>query len=203
MESDKRYFFEGLFIIVFTLAAALAFAWLAKTGHRDDVTYRIRFNESVSGMAVGDTVKFRGVDMGSVKAMAIDEADPRRVRVEVRLRKDAPVKTDTKASLKLKGITGAVFIELDGGSPNAQLLVAATSAGQVPEIPSEKSKLTTALDQLPAVVQKFSALEDKTARVLNDVGEVTQKVKENPSLLLRRPKQPPPEEKAPQPPKAP
>jgi phospholipid/cholesterol/gamma-HCH transport system substrate-binding protein len=203
MESDKRYFFEGLFIIVFTLAAAMAFVWLAKTGHRDDVTYRIRFNESVSGMAVGDTVKFRGVDMGTVKAMAIDEADPRRVQVDVRLRKDAPVKTDTKASLKLKGITGAVFIELDGGSPNAEFLVAATSGGQVPEIPSEKSKLTTALDQLPAVVQKFSALEDKTAKVLNDVGEVTKKVKENPSLLLRRPKEPPAEDKAPRPPKAP
>ena len=203
MESDKRYFFEGLFIIVFTLAAAVAFVWLAKTGHRDDVTYRIRFNESVSGMAVGDTVKFRGVDMGTVKAMAIDEADPRRVQVDVRLRKDAPVKTDTKASLKLKGITGAVFIELDGGSPNAQFLVAATSEGQVPEIPSEKSKLTTALDQLPAVVQKFSALEDKTAKVLNDVGEVTKKVKDNPSLLLRRPKEPPAEEKSPRPPKAP
>jgi hypothetical protein len=39
------------------------------------------------------------------------------------------------------------------------------------------------------VVQKFSALEDKTAKVLSDVGEVTQKVKENPSLLLRRPKE--------------
>ena len=203
MESDKRYFFEGLFIIVFTLAAAIAFVWLAKTGHRDDVMYRIRFTESVSGMSVGDTVKFRGVDMGTVKAMAIDETDPRRVQVDVRLRKDAPVKTDTKASLKLKGITGAVFIELDGGSPNAQYLVAATSEGKVPEIPSEKSKLTTALDQLPAVVQKFSALEDKTAKVLNDVGEVTKKVKENPSLLLRRPKEPPAEEKAPRPPKAP
>ena len=200
MEPDKRYFFEGLFIIVFALAVVFAFAWLAKTGHRDDVTYRIRFNESVSGMAVGDTVKFRGVDMGMVKAMAIDEADPRRVQVDIRLRKDAPVKTDTKASLKLKGITGAVFIELDGGSPNAEFLLAATSAGKVPEIPAEKSKLTTALDQLPAVVQKFSALEDKTARVLNDVGEVTKKVKENPSLLLRRPKEPkepPSEEKQP------
>ena len=203
MEADKRYFFEGLFIIVFTLGIALAFVWLAKSGHRDDVTYRIRFNESVSGMSVGDTVKFRGVDMGTVKAMGLDEADPRRVRVDVRLRKDAPVKTDTKAMLKLKGITGAVFIELDGGSPKAEFLVAATAEGQVPEIPSDKSKLTTALDQLPNVVQKFGALEDKTAKVLNEVGEVTSKVKENPSLLLRRPKDPPAEEKVARPPKAP
>jgi phospholipid/cholesterol/gamma-HCH transport system substrate-binding protein len=62
------------------------------------VTYRIRFNESVSGMSLGDPVKFRGVDVGTVKAMAIDANDPRRVQVEVRLRKEAPVKTDTKAT---------------------------------------------------------------------------------------------------------
>jgi phospholipid/cholesterol/gamma-HCH transport system substrate-binding protein len=189
METDKHYFFEGLFIIVITLAAAFAFVWLAKTGHRDDVIYRIHFNESVSGMSLGDAVKFRGVDVGTVKAMAIDPADPRLVRVDVSLRKEAPVKTDTKAILKLKGITGVVFIELDGGSAAAERLVAGTPEGQIPEIPSEKSNLTAFLDQLPKVVQKFSALEDKTAKVLSDVGEVTQKVKENPSLLLRRPKE--------------
>jgi len=189
METDKRYFFEGLFIIVITLAAAFAFVWLAKTGHRDDVIYRIHFNESVSGMALGDTVKFRGVDVGTVKAMGIDTADPRRVQVDVSLRKEAPIKTDTKAMLKLKGITGVVFIELNGGSAAAERLVAATPEGQIPEIPSEKSSLTTFLDQLPKVVEKFSALETQTAKVLTDVGEVTQKVKENPSLLLRRPKE--------------
>jgi phospholipid/cholesterol/gamma-HCH transport system substrate-binding protein len=188
METDKHYFFEGLFIIVITLAATLAFVWLAKTGHRDDVTYRIRFNESVSGMSLGDPVKFRGVDVGTVKNMAIDTDDPRRVQVDVRLRKEAPVKTDTKATLKLKGITGVVFIELNGGSADAELLAAATPEGQVPEIPSEKSNLTTFLDELPKLAKKFSSLEDKTSKVLTDVGEVTQKVKENPSVLLRRPK---------------
>ena len=121
--------------------------------------------------------------------MELDTSDPRRVEVAVRLRKDTPVKTDTKATLKLKGITGTVLVELDGGSPNAELLAMATPEGKVPEIPAEKSNLTTALDQLPKVVQKFGALQDKTSKVLEDVGEVTQKVKENPSLLLRRPKE--------------
>ena len=143
MESDKRYFFEGLFIIAFTLGIVLAFVWLSRAGHRDDVVYRIHFNESVTGMSLGDPVKFRGVDVGTVKSMALDASDPRRVQVEVRLRKEAPVKTDTKATLKLKGITGVVLIELDGGSPKAELLAASTAEGQVPEIQSEKSKLTT------------------------------------------------------------
>src|ERR1700716_2288264 len=108
MEADKRYFLEGLFIIGLALAAALAFVWLSKTGHRDDVLYRIHFSESVSGLSLGDPVKFHGVDVGTVKAMAIDAKDPRLVQVDVSLRKDAPVKTDTKARLQLKGITGVV-----------------------------------------------------------------------------------------------
>ena len=120
METDKHYFIEGLFIIGLRVAAAFFFVWLASTGHRDDVLYRIHFAESVSGLALGDPVKFRGVDVGTVKTMAIDAADPRLVQVDVRLRKEAPVKTDTKASLKLKGITGVVFIELNGGSPERQ-----------------------------------------------------------------------------------
>jgi len=184
METDRRYFLEGLFIIGLSLAAALFFVWLANTGRRDDVIYRIHFAESVSGLALGDPVKYRGVDVGMVKAMVIDPDDPRRVQVDVRLRKEAPVKTDTKASLKLKGITGVVYIELNGGTPNAQTLVAATPEGTIPEIPSEKSSLAAVMDQLPKVVEKFSAIEDQTKKVVTDLGDVTGKIKNNPLLKL-------------------
>jgi phospholipid/cholesterol/gamma-HCH transport system substrate-binding protein len=184
METDKHYFFEGLFIIVFALGLALFFVWVANAGHRDDIVYRIHFGESVNGLALGDPVKFRGVDVGTVKAMAIDLDDPRLVQVDVRLRKDAPIKTDTKAVLKLKGITGVMFIELDGGSPDAPSLASATAEDQIPEIPSEKSQLTTFLDELPKVVEKFGRLEDKASKVVSDVGGVTGKIKENPSVLL-------------------
>ena len=186
MESDKRYFVEGLFIIGFAVAAALFAVWLVHSGHRDDVTYRIRFAESVSGMAEGDPVKFQGVDIGTVKSMAIDPEDPRLVRVEVRLRKEAPVKTDTKASLKLKGITGVVFVELTGGSAEAKTLLAATPAGTIPEIASEKSSIADILDQLPKVIRKLSALESKAGKVMTDVGEAAGQIKESPLLNLGR-----------------
>ncbi len=188
METDRHYFLEGLFIIGLSVAAALFFVWLATPGHRDDVIYRIHFTESISGLALGDPVKFRGVDVGTVKAMAIDPEDPRRVQVDVRLRKDTPVKTDTKASLQLKGITGVVFIDLNGGTPNAQSLVAVTAEGAIPEIASEKSSLASAIDQLPKVIEKFSAIEDQTKKVVTDVGEVTGRLKNNPLLKLSRSK---------------
>jgi len=184
METDKHYFFEGLFIIVFAVGIALFFVWVANAGHRDDIVYRIHFAESVNGLALGDAVKFQGVDVGTVKAMSLDPSDPQKVQVDVRLRKEAPVKTDTKAVLKLKGITGVMFIEISGGSPEAQNLASATPEGQIPEIASAKSSLTTVLDELPKVIEKFGRLEDKASKVVADVGGVTGQIKENPSVLL-------------------
>src|SRR5260221_11931823 len=111
METDKHYFIEGMFIIGLSVAAALFAVWLAGKGHRDDVLYRIHFSDSVSGLALGDPVKHRGVDVGMVEAIITDPADPRRVQVDVKLGKDAPVKTETTASLNWKGITGVGFID--------------------------------------------------------------------------------------------
>jgi phospholipid/cholesterol/gamma-HCH transport system substrate-binding protein len=185
MEPDKHYFIEGLFVIVLSIAAAFFAVWLSRTGDNDDVLYRIHFNESVSGLSLGDPVKFVGVDVGTVTAMSIDMVDPQRVQVDVKLRKNAPVKTDTKATLKMRGITGANFIELSGGSADTQMLVAATPAGAVPEIPAEKSSVTTMLEQMPKVIAKFSAIEDQAKKVVSDAGAVTAEVKENPSVLLR------------------
>jgi phospholipid/cholesterol/gamma-HCH transport system substrate-binding protein len=189
METDRRYFLEGLFVVGFLVAAALFFVWLANTGKSDDIVYRIRFAESVSGLSLGDAVKFHGVDVGTVKSIRLDPADPRRVEVDVRLRKETPVKTDTKATLALKGITGVVYVELDGGTATAKRLVDVTSTDEVPEIPSEKSRLNALLDQLPRVVEKFSGLEDQASKVVTDIGGVTNRIKENPSLLLRGPKE--------------
>ena len=189
MENDKRYFVAGLFIIVLSVGVALAFMWLAGSARADDVLYRIRFTESVSGLAVGEVVKYRGVDVGTVKSLALDVNDPQLVDVRVNLRKETPVKIDTKAVLKLKGITGNMFIELNGGSAKSTALLAATKDGELPLIASEKSSLTTVIEQLPRVVEKFSAVEDQAKKVLTDVSGFTAKVKDNPSLLLRRPKE--------------
>jgi phospholipid/cholesterol/gamma-HCH transport system substrate-binding protein len=215
MESDKRYFIEGLFIIGFSVAAALFAVWIGSPGSRDDVVYRIRFAESVSGLAVGDPVKFNGVDVGSVKALELDLDDPNQALVEVRLRKLTPVKTDTKASLEMRGITGAVNIALNGGGPESPRLAEATPPGTVPEIGTEKVGLKAMLDGLPdavaklsktadkfstmaekitVVANKFSKVGDQTKQVMENVDELTEKVKANPSLLLRRPKDPPKEQ---------
>ena len=188
MESDKKYFLEGLFVIVLSIALALFFVWLGRTGNKDDVLYRIHFEESVSGLNLGDPVKYLGVDIGLVDALAINPEDPSQVQVDVKLHKDAPIKTDTRATLQFKGITGAYFIELKGSTEKAKTLVSVTEPGEIPEIESKKSTFNTLMEELPKVVAKFSAIEDQTKKVVSDISAVTAKVKENPSVLLRRPK---------------
>lgn len=199
MEPDRHYFIEGLFIVGVSVAAALFAVWVVGTGHRDDVLYRIHFAESVSGLSIGDPVKFRGVDVGTVRGIALDPADPRLVQVDIRLRKEVPIKTDTRATLKLKGITGVVFIELNGGNPNAPTLLASTREGQIPEIASEKGTLAAILEMLPKLIEKFSSIENQVKKVVTDIGAVTSDIKENPSLLLKGPKEKtaPPERSAP------
>jgi len=129
------------------------------------------------------------------------------VQVDVSLRKDAPVKTDTKASLRLKGLTGAVYVELNGGAAEAKRLADTTTPGQIPEIPSEKSQLTTLLEALPKMVESFTALGGQASKVMKEMGsvtntmksaagdikETTSKVKEDPSLLLWKSKKKEPE----------
>ena len=188
MEDDKHYFIEGLFIVGLSIAAAFFAVWVVATGHRDDVLYRIRFTESVSGLARGDPVRFQGVEVGTVKAITLDPADPRLVLVDVNLRNGTPVKTDTKASLKLKGLTGVVYIELNGGAADAKPLLASTPAGEIPEIPSEVSALSALLEKLPTIVDKFSSLESQTKKIVTDIGEVTNRVRENPLLRLGAPR---------------
>ena len=151
METDKHYFFEGLFIIVFSVAAALFAVWLGSSGRHADVIYRIHFPDSVSGLTAGDPVKFRGVDVGTVKAMEIDPVNTRLVRVDVRLRKGTPVMTDTRASLEMKGITGVVFIELSGGDPAA--------LAPVPQDPCGAAQRQEAEHGQAVMVQQFAGEE--------------------------------------------
>ena len=84
---------------------------------------------------------------------------------DVRVREDTPVRIDTKASVALKGITGVVLIELNGGDPSARNLLAVTPERKVSEILLKKAGLKAMLDDLPKLIEKSSAIEDQVKRV--------------------------------------
>ena len=168
MEPDRHDFLVGCFILG-CVALIIGFSlWLGRGNGDDYQPYRIRFSESVSGLSVGGAVKFRGVDIGKVETIAIDTEDTRFIKVVVRVLKTTPIKADTLASLKMQGVTGVVFVELNGGSANLPDLIAADYAGGIPEIASETSSIANIVNQAPELLQKTSKILDQLNKLISD-----------------------------------
>ncbi|MES2985261.1 MAG: MlaD family protein [Pseudomonadota bacterium] len=169
MENERHYFLVGLFVLGGTLALFMFMMWLTGRDDSQYQQYRIHFAESVSGLSNGSDVKFRGVKVGNVLSIIIDPDDSRLIRVDILLLKSTPVKVDTKANLKLQGITGVVFIELSGGDPAQPNLVTSDhDKKQIPVIPSEQSSLNALIDRVPVLLDKISAAVDRFNRLVSD-----------------------------------
>jgi len=168
METDKHYLRVGSFVLLTILALAAFFVWFV--GAYDNskyTTYRMHFAESVSGLDVGGPVKFRGVRVGKVKSLLIDPRDTRLIQVDVNILKSTPIKTDTVANLKLQGITGGIYIELNGGDAKAPPL-ANNDENTPPEIPTQSSTLSEIMDILPQILQKVSHIAEQVDKIFND-----------------------------------
>ena len=82
--------------------------------------YRIE-TDGAYGLQEGAKVYFNGIRVGTVTDLELAE-DPRRVAVTIAIKRGTPVRTDTKAVMKMAGITGLKEIDLVGGDPAAQAL---------------------------------------------------------------------------------
>ncbi len=87
---------------------------------RMDTYYIIYEDISVTGLEPGAAVKLQGVQVGRVSSLSVIDAAS--IRVEIEVERGTPIKKNTEAILTLVGITGLKFIELAGGTMNAETL---------------------------------------------------------------------------------
>lgn len=108
----------GVFLIVsaFLLVVALVIVSAPKFFEKRDQYYIEYVDVSVGGLDAGTPVKYHGIRVGRVEDVYVNPEDITRIRVEVSLRKDTPIKTDTEAVIASIGITGLKYIELTGGT---------------------------------------------------------------------------------------
>lgn len=81
---------------------------------RGEDQYQVHFEDSVSGLNVGSQVRFKGVRVGSVRDIALEE-DGSRVVVHLSVREGLPLPKGTKAVMASQGVTGGSFLSLEGG----------------------------------------------------------------------------------------
>lgn len=157
METRARYVLVGSFTLAVLLAIFTFTYWLQNTVGLGQVTYRVRFNEPVSGLSPGAAVLFNGARVGTVTGLELDQQNPSRLTATIAVNADTPVRSDTTVGVTHQGLTGAPTIALKGGSADAPPL--AGQNGQPPLLtadPGVGRNLTESvqhtLDQIDAIL---------------------------------------------------
>lgn len=166
MESRGFNFVIGLFVVVGIAAIFVIGIYLAKTGSSEKVTpFEILFEESVSGLSVGSKVSYRGIRIGSVTSIGIKPDDPQYVLVRVAINEGYPIHQGDKASLKLEGITGSSYIDIEGAEWGSALI---ESTPENPgTIPSRRSELGRLVQGLPNLISEGTILAQRFSEMLN------------------------------------
>ena len=112
------FWITGTVLTVIIFAAALG----SRLFEERDIFYIEYVNQPVSGLQVGSSVKYQGIQIGRVDDIRFDEDEPSRVIVVLSLKKGTPIKSDVEAQLAMVGITGMRQVELIGGSRHAETL---------------------------------------------------------------------------------
>ncbi len=117
--------------------------------------------ESLSGLEQGSTVKFNGVPIGKVEKITYSPDDLTRVKVELKIQDDFPIKVDMVATTNAMGITGLKYIEITGGTNSAVLLKPGS------ELPTKKSMLSTITGKAEVIMAKVELLLDNFSAMSN------------------------------------
>lgn len=168
METRAHHLLIGTFVLLM-IGFIVGFAiWLARLDiDRDVREYEIYFTEAVSGLSVGNSVRFNGVPVGQVKRINIDPEDPSRVRVRVEMGADVPLKQDSVATLEAVGFTGVAFVQIQGGSASSPPLT--KEEGQdVPIIPSRPSAIQEVFQGAPDLLNQATIAINRLSQLLSD-----------------------------------
>lgn len=164
METRANYVIIGAFTLLVGVAA-VAFGLFTARFATDQAwdRYEILFEESVMGLSDGSSVVYNGVNVGRVVDIQLDPGDVRQVRVLVEIEASVPIHENTRATLRLTGLTGTAVIQLSGGSPEAPLLQ--TPRRGLAQIPSQISPLNRLVESSEGIVVTAN-------RVLGQLGEL-------------------------------
>lgn len=170
----------GIFIMFSSLLLLILIGFFTakRLFEKTDVYYVAYRDVSVSGMEVGSSVKYMGINVGSISSITIDPDDVNQIIVKLSLKEGTPVKEDATADIVSMGITGLKTIEIRGGSNEAdfleeeQFIQQGTSlvediSGQAEEIAFKVEQVLNNLIDFtqPQNLERFSEAVDNISRL--------------------------------------
>ena len=197
METKANHVLIGILTLAMSVTIAFFIIWKTKGAFDVEYTrYDVVFEGSVSGLSEASYVQFNGIKVGDIRNITWEPDDPNKVRVQVRVRSDTPVKEDTIAEMAFQGVTGVTFVELTGGTAGSKHLK--PKKGQdVAEIKAQKSALQEMFASAPDMITQGNLLllqfhkltSDKNieaiSKSLEDIGRVTSALADSDEQILK------------------
>lgn len=159
MENKSHALLAGLFTIVLLAATVVIGMWL----YRDQVDwapYEIATKQSITGLNLQATVRYRGLDVGRVEDIGFDPQEVGQLLVRILVRPDTPITHSTFATLGYQGVTGIAYIQLDDDG-----------AKPVP-LPSSEQQLAR-IEMRPSL---FDQLQNRGLAIIEQTEEVARRV---------------------------
>jgi phospholipid/cholesterol/gamma-HCH transport system substrate-binding protein len=167
METRAHHLLIGSFAIGITLLTVLFLFWIGKFEfNRQYQLYDLKFQGSVSGLSKAGDVLYNGIKVGEVTEIKIDEDNPKNVLVRIQVERTTPVKEDSYARLETMGLTGVAAIQIAGGGPKSNPLVA-EEGQRFPVIPTKESVISELFTSAPQLVERGNVVLERAARFLN------------------------------------
>ena len=168
METKANYVAVGGFVLLGALALIAALIWTANAQYRTEYAYyTASFTGSVTGLGAGTTVRYNGIEVGTVSDLSFDEQDPRKVNTLLQVDPDLRLRADSVASVESEGLAGATYVGIIGGTPTAPILVAREDQ-RYPEIRAEPSTLQQVRDITPQILDRIDQVAMRAGDLLND-----------------------------------
>ena len=146
MEEKVNFVVVGVFVLVLGVALIGGVLWLSSGKYYGQLytTYQTYMSDSVAGLNLNAPVKYRGVDVGMVRKIALAPGNVEEVQLTLDVERDTPVKEDTVAILQTQGLTGIAYVELTAGRKTSPQLTA--RPGETYPIIKSGPSLLTRLD---------------------------------------------------------
>lgn len=159
MENRAYTIAVGIFTVFLILATVFAYWWLG--GSRLELTnYRVISKLPVTGLSVESSVKFRGVEVGKVTDIAFDPVVQSTILISVTVPESLQLGKETYAELRMQGITGLSYIDLNDEGTSASPRLAPGS-----NIPLRPSFVDRLLIQGPLVMSQIEMLIANTQKL--------------------------------------
>ena len=167
MEADARYTWVGAGVLLLVGALLAGVLWLKNVGSKSDYNrFAVHFeHQALDGLEIGAEVTLRGIRVGRVEDYALSGDKLNRVRVQLRVDRRAPVRTNTVAVVTRNFVTGIAAITLINHEPAGPPLTEVPEGEDYPLIGEGRS-------DLEEIAGRVNKVGDMAAVALNNINQL-------------------------------